>query len=67
MERGDDDNTLLVSVENPLELYQALSEWVAEGKLDVQQIIGADGDVSALFHLLVSKHRGSVFSTGESQ
>lgn len=67
LERTSDSHSLLVSVENPLELYQSLAAWVSAGEVDVQQIVGADGDVSALFHLLVSKHRGSVFSTGSLQ
>jgi hypothetical protein len=27
---------------------------------------GADGEISALFHLLISKHRGEVLMTGVS-
>jgi ABC-2 type transport system ATP-binding protein len=64
MERSVDRSTLRVSVEKPLELYQALAEWVEAREVSVEQMTGAEGEISALFHLLVSKHRGEVMMTG---
>jgi ABC-2 type transport system ATP-binding protein len=64
IERTDDRSVLRVSVEKPLELYQALAQWISADGIAVEQMSGAEGDISALFHLLVSKHRGEVMMTG---
>jgi ABC-2 type transport system ATP-binding protein len=64
IERTDDRSILRVSVEKPLELYQALALWISADEIAVEQMSGAEGDISALFHLLVSKHRGEVMMTG---
>jgi ABC-2 type transport system ATP-binding protein len=62
--RSKDPRRLTISVEQPLQLYQCLSEWSTQGDIVVEQLLGSDGDISALFHLLVSKHRGEVLMTG---
>lgn len=64
MERNHDLRRLTISVEQPLELYQSLAEWSLQGQVVIEQLLGSDGDISALFHLLVSKHRGEVLMTG---
>ena len=47
-----------VAVHKPLELYSALAEWSNDG-IQVEQLLGTDGDMQSLFKLLVSRHRGS--------
>ena len=47
-----------VAVHKPLELYAALAKWSDDG-IQVEQLLGADGDMQSLFKLLVSRHRGS--------
>ncbi|XZE44852.1 ABC transporter ATP-binding protein [Pirellulaceae bacterium SH467] len=50
-----------VAIENPLQFYSALSDWSTRYNLHIDRLLGADGDISQLFRLLVSKHRGEVF------
>ncbi len=64
LERNHDQRKLTISVEQPLELYRSLAQWSQQGDVVVEQLLGSDGDISALFHLLVSKHRGEVMMTG---
>ncbi len=66
LNRGKSDQSLRISVERPLDLYQNLAVWAQSGEVDIQQLSGSDGDISALFHLLVSKHRGEILMTGVS-
>lgn len=54
-------NRLRLAIESPLEFYAALSRWSTERDLRIERLLGADGDISQLFRLLVSKHRGEVF------
>ncbi len=54
----DLSNRVVVAVHKPLELYAALAEWAGEG-IQIDQLLGADGDMQSLFKLLVSRHRGS--------
>ncbi len=49
---------VIVAVHKPLELYSALAEWSDDG-IQVEQLLGTDGDMQSLFKLLVSRHRGS--------
>jgi hypothetical protein len=58
LQRTTSTDTFLVSVDRPLELYQSLAEWVSQGEIAVTQLSGSSGDISALFYLLVSRHRG---------
>ncbi len=51
-------NSTVVAVHKPLELYAALAEWSADG-IQIEQLLGAEGDMQSLFKLLVSRHRGS--------
>lgn len=64
LQRNQDQRKLTISVEQPLELYRSLAQWSQQGDVVVEQLLGSDGDISALFHLLVSKHRGEVMMTG---
>ena len=52
------DQKAVVAVHKPLELYAALAKWSGEG-LQIEQLLGAEGDMQTLFKLLVSRHRGS--------
>ena len=52
------ENRAIVAVHKPLELYAALAEWSADG-IQIDQLLGAEGDMQSLFKLLVSRHRGS--------
>jgi len=52
------ENRAIVAVHKPLELYAALAEWSTEG-IQIDQLLGAEGDMQSLFKLLVSRHRGS--------
>ncbi len=51
-------NSTVVAVHKPLELYAALAEWSADG-IQIEHLLGAEGDMQSLFKLLVSRHRGS--------
>ncbi len=51
-------NRVVVAVHKPLELYAALAGWASDG-IQINQLLGADGDMQSLFKLLVSRHRGS--------
>lgn len=55
---------LRVSVDRPLEMYQCLAQWTVQGDVVIDQLSGSDGDISSLFQLLVSKHRGELLMTG---
>ncbi|MBX3421465.1 MAG: ABC transporter ATP-binding protein [Pirellulaceae bacterium] len=61
---GEERELLTVAVDRPLELYESVAKWVAQGQVAVEQISGSEGDISALFHLLISKHRGEVMMKG---
>jgi len=52
-------NRVTVAVHKPFELYTALADWAADGDFEINQLLGAEGDMQSLFKLLVSRHRGS--------
>jgi ABC-2 type transport system ATP-binding protein len=54
-----DQHRLHVSVDQPLELYRALAQFSSEEGIEIKELSGTDGDLSSLFRLLVSRHRGS--------
>lgn len=66
LERVQNSDALAISVEQPLELYQSLASWAGQGEVAIEQVLGSEGDISSLFHLLVSKHRGELLMTGVS-
>jgi ABC-2 type transport system ATP-binding protein len=51
-------NRLVLTVDRPMELYEALSRWASSGQVSIERITGSDGDISTLFRLLISRHRG---------
>lgn len=51
-------NRLVLTVDRPMELYETLSLWVSSGQVSIERITGSDGDISTLFRLLISRHRG---------
>ena len=53
-----ESNRAIVAVHQPLELYAALAKWSVDG-IQIDQFLGAEGDMQSLFKLLVSRHRGS--------
>jgi ABC-2 type transport system ATP-binding protein len=53
-----ENHRIRVSVSQPIELYQALARWSDEDGLEITELSGTDGDLSSLFRLLVSRHRG---------
>jgi ABC-2 type transport system ATP-binding protein len=53
-----ESNRAIVAVHQPLELYAALAKWSVDG-IQIDQLLGAEGDMQSLFKLLVSRHRGS--------
>ena len=53
-----ESNRAIVAVHQPLELYAALAKWSDDG-IQIDQLLGSDGDMQSLFKLLVSRHRGS--------
>jgi len=53
-----ESNRATVAVHQPLELYAALAKWSVDG-IQIEQLLGAEGDMQSLFKLLVSRHRGS--------
>ncbi|AMV31048.1 Daunorubicin/doxorubicin resistance ATP-binding protein DrrA [Pirellula sp. SH-Sr6A] len=57
----DAQGRLRIAIEKPLEFYAALCGWSTSHNLQIDRLLGADGDISQLFRLLVSKHRGEVF------
>jgi ABC-2 type transport system ATP-binding protein len=58
MRRDSNPKRLVLTVERPLELFQSLARWSASGELLVEKVSGTEGDISALFRILVSRHRG---------
>lgn len=60
-------NRIRLAVESPIEFYTALSTWSTEHDIQIERLLGADGDISQLFRLLVSKHRGEVFHANPIQ
>lgn len=54
-----DLSQVVVGVHKPFELYRSLAEWACDESIEIQQIMGTDGDMQSLFKLLVSRHRGS--------
>ncbi len=59
MQLDREKHRLRVSVGQPLELYQALATMSVEEGIEITELAGTDGDLSSLFQLLVSRHRGS--------
>jgi ABC-2 type transport system ATP-binding protein len=51
-------NRLVLTVDRPMELYESLATWAGSGRVSVERISGSDGDISTLFKLLISRHRG---------
>jgi len=49
---------LVLTVDRPMELYESLAKWASDGQVNIQRITGSDGDISTLFKLLISRHRG---------
>lgn len=58
MRRDTNPKRLVLTVQRPLELYRSLAEWTTEENLVIERVSGSEGDISSLFRLLVSKHRG---------
>lgn len=58
MRRDLDPKRLVLTVERPLELFRCLAQWSASGEILVERVTGSDGDISSLFRILVSRHRG---------
>ncbi len=54
-----DMGRIRVSVDQPLELYQFLAAIATEDGIEITELAGTDGDLSSLFRLLVSRHRGA--------
>ncbi len=63
MHRDNHPSRLVLTVERPLELYRCLADWSENGQLVIERVTGSDGDISTLFRLLVSKHRGEAIGT----
>lgn len=63
VQRDPQNQSLIVAVDKPLELYNTLANWVVEENITVDKLIGSDGDISSLFKLLVSRHRGELTAT----
>lgn len=53
-----DSSHIVVAVLEPLRLYRLLNELVQAKRFQLSGIRGETGDLSALFRLLVSRHRG---------
>ncbi|XZE20614.1 ABC transporter ATP-binding protein [Pirellulaceae bacterium SH449] len=64
LHRDNAASTIHVAVETPLDLYEHLVQWSVHEGVQIDQVTGIDGDISTLFRLLVSKHRGEVMITG---
>jgi ABC-2 type transport system ATP-binding protein len=58
MLRDSHPKRLVLTVERPLELFRSLAQWSASGEILVERVSGSEGDISALFRILVSRHRG---------
>lgn len=59
LHRTVENNQLIITADRPLELYQCLAQWSnSEDPITIERLTGSDGDISTLFRLLVSKHRG---------
>ncbi len=58
MRRDPNSKRLVLTVERPLELFRCLAQWSSSGEILVERVSGSEGDISTLFRILVSKHRG---------
>jgi ABC-2 type transport system ATP-binding protein len=58
MLRDSHPKRLVLTVDRPLELFRSLAQWSASGEILVERVSGSEGDISALFRILVSRHRG---------
>lgn len=58
MRRDSHPARLVLTVQQPLELYRCLAAWAHDDHVLIDRVSGSDGDISTLFRLLVSKHRG---------
>lgn len=68
LRRDSNAKRLILTVERPLELFQCLAQWSASGELLVERVSGTEGDISSLFRILVSRHRGeSLHRSGSSK
>ena len=56
--RDSHPDRLILTVDRPIELYESLALWASNGLVSVERITGTDGDISTLFRLLISRHRG---------
>lgn len=53
-----DSQSVVVAVQEPLRLYQFINDTFRETSLQLTGMKGEDSDLSSLFRLLVSRHRG---------
>ena len=58
LHRDKQANRLVLTVDSPMQLYDALANWASSGTVSIERISGSDGDISTLFKLLISRHRG---------
>jgi ABC-2 type transport system ATP-binding protein len=56
-----EQETLVVTVQQPAEFCQQLSVWICDRELAINSVGGGDGELASLFRLLVAKHRGGGF------
>jgi ABC-2 type transport system ATP-binding protein len=49
---------VMVAVKRPMDFFQAVASAVDSG-IEVEQLLGVDGDMSSLFRTLIAQHRGS--------
>ena len=58
--RFSEDDTIVISTRNPVNLYEALPRWVQEEGLSIGELRSADDSLQSLFESLLRLHRGDV-------
>ncbi|WP_168564153.1 ABC transporter ATP-binding protein [Crateriforma spongiae] len=58
IELSTSDNRLTVGVREVNQLIPQLTRWIADDSVKVDQLLSADGDLSAMFEALLRRHRG---------
>ncbi len=63
LERDPLNQSLIVAVDRPIDFFQSITNWILQDGIVIDRLLGTDGDISSLFRLLVSRHRGELTFT----
>ena len=54
----ENQSKLRVGLRDPIAFYEALTQWIADESLQIEQLLTADGNLTTIFESLLRFHRG---------